>query len=129
MTSFRLLWLAGTLFIALALYAQNERCTLVGKVVDAAGAPAAAADIRLQRSGFGERYVGTTDCAGKFEMRGLPSGDYNLVVSLNGLFNKIEDLHVASAKPVDLGVIWFLLPAMSRVSQFAMGPRPQKQLR
>jgi hypothetical protein len=42
-------------------------------------------------------------------MRGLPSGDYNLIVSLNGLFNKIEELHVASAKPIDLGVIHLVL--------------------
>jgi hypothetical protein len=44
-------------------------------------------------------------------MRGLPAGDYNLIVSLNGLFNKIGELHVGSAKPVDLGVIHLVLAA------------------
>jgi hypothetical protein len=99
----------GTVLIAVSLCAQRETGTLIGKVVDVAGAPAASADIRLQRSGFGERYAGVADSAGKFEMRGLPSGDYNLVVSLNGLFNKIEELHVVSARPVDLGVIHLVL--------------------
>jgi hypothetical protein len=85
--------------------AQRETGTLTGRAVDVAGAPAASAEIRLQRSGFGQRYVGATDSAGKFEMRGLPSGEYNLVISLNGLFNKTAELHVAPAEQVDLGVI------------------------
>ncbi len=102
--------LAITLFFALGLYAQDETCTLKGRVADPAGAPAAAATIQLERSGFGERYRGATDSAGKFEIKDLPPGDYRVTISLNGFLNRtLDELHVAAGKPLDLGVLQLIL--------------------
>jgi Carboxypeptidase regulatory-like domain len=101
--------LAATTFIALGLHAQDELCSLVGRVVGPAGAPVASASLELARAGFGEIYRGTSDSSGRFEIKGLPPGLFRISVSSPFAYKIIDEFQVTAGKPADLGVVQLVL--------------------
>ena len=82
--------------------------TVVGKVVDASGNPAADAIVTLGQSGQKMRQAldTATDREGKFKLENVPEGDYNLNVRSKDIKLKAtRSLSVTAGHTTDIGTL------------------------
>src|SRR5512143_3355324 len=71
-------------FAALTLFAQTDRGTITGTVSDPAGAVVANAGIEARNSGTGAVYQVASSATGNYTIPQLPSGTYDLSVTVPG---------------------------------------------
>ncbi|HYX68827.1 MAG TPA: tetratricopeptide repeat protein [Terriglobales bacterium] len=70
---------------ALPLWAQLGNMAIVsGKVTSADGKPLAGADVQLTSRDIGRKNTGKTDKRGEYQIAGVTSGAYDILVTLNG---------------------------------------------
>jgi hypothetical protein len=73
------------LFLAvLAAFAQSDRGTITGTVVDPAGAVVAAAAVEIKNVATGAVYQAGTSATGNYTLSQLPAGQYELSVTVPG---------------------------------------------
>src|SRR5205814_3772803 len=69
---------------AAGLFAQSDRGTITGTIADPAGAVVAAAPIQGRNTGTGALYDAASSATGNYTLAQLPSGDYEVTVSVAG---------------------------------------------
>ncbi|WP_149698899.1 TonB-dependent receptor [Chitinophaga sp. CF418] len=79
-----------------ASFNEDNNGIIKGKVITSDGKPAADVPVVLQ----GTTHATTTDGAGSFTFRGIPAGNYQIVISQPGFSNVIKDITVASGQIV-----------------------------
>lgn len=79
-----------------ASFNEDDNGIVKGKVTTSDGKPAADVPVILQ----GTSHATTTDGAGSFVFRGIPAGNYQVVISQPGFNNVIKDITVASGQTV-----------------------------
>ena len=79
-----------------ASFDEDDNGIVKGKVMTSDGKPAADVPVILQ----GTSHATTTDGAGSFIFRGIPAGNYQVVISQPGFNNVIKDITVASGQTV-----------------------------
>ena len=94
--------------------AQNTTAAVGGRVVDAAGKPAAGASVTIQHLESGSTNNLVTDADGRYNARGLRvGGPYTITVSKAGLVDKREGVFLNLAETLSLDAR--LLPAAATV--------------
>ena len=79
--------------------AQNTTAAIGGRVVDAAGKPAAGATVTIQHLESGSTNNLVTDAEGRYNARGLRvGGPYTITISRDGLVDKQENVFLALAE-------------------------------
>lgn len=81
-----------------ALFNEDNNGVVKGKVVTSDGKPAADVPVILQ----GTSHATTTDGAGSFVLRGVPAGNYQLVISQPGFSSIIKDVTVTAGQTLTL---------------------------
>jgi hypothetical protein len=91
--------MAGT-----AAYAQTTTSSLRGRVVDAAGAPAAGATVVAVNAGTNQTYRATTDAQGNYLLNGVRAATYNLTVTgANGeTFSRVVTANIGQSATLDV---------------------------
>src|SRR4051812_43642057 len=82
---------------AIAKDSEDNNGVIKGKVVTSDGKEAADVAVILQ----GTRYATTTDGSGTFSFHNVPSGNYQVVVSLTGYTNVTKDIVVENGKTIN----------------------------
>ncbi|HEX5227691.1 MAG TPA: carboxypeptidase-like regulatory domain-containing protein [Bryobacteraceae bacterium] len=72
-----------------------------GTVLDRAGAPIANVAIQAKSAG-GQMYSASSDANGKYTLKGLPAGDYQLTAAAPGLTPYGRSVHLDQAQSLDL---------------------------
>ena len=75
-------------FVALALFAQTDRGTITGTIIDPAGAVVANAAIEARNTGTGATHPVASSATGNYTIPNLPTGTYELSVTVPG-FKKL----------------------------------------
>jgi len=75
-------------FVALTLFAQTDRGTITGTIIDPAGAVVANAAIEARNTGTGAVYQVASSATGNYTIPNLPTGTYELSVTVPG-FKKL----------------------------------------
>jgi iron complex outermembrane receptor protein len=75
---------------------EDDNGVVKGKVMTSDGKPAADVPVVLQ----GTTYSATTDGSGNFTMRGIPAGNYQVLIFQPGYNNVIKDITVAAGQTV-----------------------------
>ena len=92
------------------LFAQNITSSVLGTVVDPAGAVVAGAEIQLTRSDTGALNNATTDTAGLFRIVNILAGTYSVNVRAKGFKNlTVKEIVVDSSEAHDLGRLQLVL--------------------
>jgi hypothetical protein len=102
----RTLWVfVCSLVLAAAIFAQGDRGTITGTVVDPAGAVVAAASMEAKNAQTGAVYTTQTTATGNYTLSQLPAGNYEISVNLAG-FKKYtrQGLEVGVAQTVRIDV-------------------------
>ena len=73
-----------TLLIASAAFAQTDRGTITGAILDPAGAVVPGATIEAKNGATGETYTVGSTATGNYTMANLPAGSYELTVTAMG---------------------------------------------
>jgi hypothetical protein len=95
------------LFAAAALFAQSDRGTITGTVSDPAGAVVAGAPIQAKQLETGATYEAATSNTGNYTLSQLPTGAYELTVSVPGFKKLVRQnifLPVAQTLRIDLNL-------------------------
>src|SRR5512143_3958331 len=71
-------------FVALTLFAQTDRGTITGTIIDPAGAVVANAAIEARNTGTGAVYQVASSATGNYTIPNLPTGTYELSVTVAG---------------------------------------------
>ena len=90
--------------IAVALWAQSDRGTITGTVVDPAGAVVASAVVEATNTATDVAYSGASSATGNYTLAQLPAGTYNLSVVVPGFKKYLRPgiiVEVASIVRVD----------------------------
>src|SRR5258705_10111439 len=94
-TPTKILFLLSSLLILCAYVCAESTGSIEGQAVDERGAAVQGAQITARSQAIGVRRVTETDAAGRYQVAGLPLGDYHLEVQANGLKSQvIEKIHV-----------------------------------
>ena len=72
------------LFLVLTLFAQTDRGTITGTIIDPAGAVVANAAIEARNTGTGAVYQVASSATGNYTIPNLPTGTYELSVTVPG---------------------------------------------
>ncbi len=80
----RLIYTVCALLIASAAFAQTDRGTITGTVLDPAGAVVPSATIEAKNAATNETYNGAATGTGNFTLAALPAGTYELTVNAAG---------------------------------------------
>jgi hypothetical protein len=80
----RWLALASALFCFGVAFAQSDRGTITGTVIDPAGAVVPSAPIQARNTETGVAYQGETSSTGNYTIAQLPAGTYELTISVSG---------------------------------------------
>ena len=101
----RLATLAALLAVALpvALFAQNTFATISGSIRDLSGAVLPGVEVSVADTGRDARRVVHTDGAGRFELLGVPQGEYTLEAKLPG-FETYQQKLAMSGQDVSRGI-------------------------
>jgi hypothetical protein len=75
---------------ACPIFAQSDRGTITGTIGDPAGAVVANAPIQARNVGTGALYQATSTTTGNYTLAELPSGEYELAVSVAGFKKSIR---------------------------------------
>src|SRR5690242_14597385 len=75
---------ACLLFVALAAFAQSDRGSITGTILDPAGAVVPNAKIEAKNMDSGSVYEAVSSGTGNFTIPQLPSGNYELTVTVQG---------------------------------------------
>src|SRR5512142_3138601 len=75
-------------FVVLTLFAQTDRGTITGTIIDPAGAVVANAAIEARNTGTGAAYRVASSATGNYTIPNLPTGTYELSVTVPG-FKKL----------------------------------------
>ena len=75
---------AFLLILASAAFAQTDRGTITGTVLDPASAVVPGASIEAKNGATGEQYTGGTSRTGNYTLANLPAGTYELSVTASG---------------------------------------------
>src|SRR5579871_3085853 len=99
-------WKRGFCFcaIAVALWAQSDRGTITGTIVDPAGAIIANAVVEATNAATDVAYSGASSATGNYTLAQLPAGTYNLSVTVPGFKKYLRPgiiVEVASIVRVD----------------------------
>src|SRR3954467_11812122 len=70
--------------LSLAAFAQSDRGTITGTIIDPAGAVVAAAPIEIRNVENGAVYQAASSATGNYTLAQLPAGQYELSVSVAG---------------------------------------------
>lgn len=111
------------LFLSIVAFAQSDRGTVTGTVVDPAGAVVPNAPVRLKNADTGSEYQTSTTATGNFTLASIPAGSYDLMVSAQG-FNKHvhKGIQVQVALTVRLDVILSIGSTAESVTVTAEAP-------
>jgi Carboxypeptidase regulatory-like domain/TonB dependent receptor-like, beta-barrel len=71
-------------FVVLSLFAQTDRGTITGTIIDPAGAVVANGAIEARNTGTGAAYRVASSATGNYTIAQLPSGTYELTVTVTG---------------------------------------------
>jgi hypothetical protein len=71
-------------FIVLALFAQTDRGTITGTIIDPAGAVVANAAVEARNTGTDAKYPVASSATGNYTIPNLPTGTYDLTVTVQG---------------------------------------------
>jgi hypothetical protein len=71
-------------FLALTSFAQTDRGTITGTIIDPAGAVVANAAIEGRNTETGARYQVASSATGNYTIPNLPTGTYELSVTVAG---------------------------------------------
>ncbi|MEO8097095.1 MAG: TonB-dependent receptor [Acidobacteriota bacterium] len=75
----------AVLFVcAVAAFAQSDRATITGTVVDPSGAVLANAEIEARNAGTGQITNSSSTATGNFTLGQLPAGTYDLTINVSG---------------------------------------------
>jgi len=102
----RTLWgFVCSLVLTAAIFAQGDRGTITGTVVDPAGAVVAGASMEAKNAQTGAVYTTQTTATGNYTLSQLPAGNYEISVNLAG-FKKYtrQGLEVGVAQTVRIDV-------------------------
>src|SRR5437762_5654974 len=91
--------------LALCAFAQSDRGTITGTVVDPAGAVVAAAPVEARNSETGAVYQGATTGTGNYTLSQLPAGNYEMSVVVPGFKRYVRQnitVQVAATLRVDI---------------------------
>jgi len=108
--------------LAVAGFAQSTYYTFSGTVFDATDRVVPAATLTLTSPSRGARYEIKSDRAGRFELVGLPSGDYSVEVTVPGFAPYKETLTIAGANVIDRRIMLHLAPFTETISIRGGGP-------
>src|SRR5215510_7065285 len=98
-------WVAVLFVVSGIAFAQGDRGTITGTVVDAANAVVGGASIEARNSESGATYTAATTETGNYTLPQLPAGTYQLTVSLPGFKKYIrQNVLVAATQTVRLDV-------------------------
>jgi len=75
-------------FVALTSFAQTDRGTITGTIIDPAGAVVANAAVEARNAGTGAAYPVASSATGNYTIPNLPTGSYELSVTVPG-FKKL----------------------------------------
>ena len=119
----RLATLAALLAVALpvALFAQNTFATLSGSIRDLSGAVLPGVVVSVVDPGRGARRVVHTDGVGRFELLGLPQGEYTLEARLPG-FETFQQKLTLSGQDVNRSITLGIGTLQETVSVSNSGP-------
>ncbi|MBV9506865.1 MAG: carboxypeptidase regulatory-like domain-containing protein [Acidobacteriia bacterium] len=90
--------------VGICLFAQSDRGTITGTVVDPAGAVVANVVIEATNTATGVNYSGASSATGNYTLAQLPAGTYNLTVTTPGFKKYLRPniiVEVASTVRVD----------------------------
>ena len=112
------------LLISVSLtFAQSDRGTITGTVLDPAGAAVAGAAVDARNTGTGGQYRVAASATGNYTIPQLPSGSYTLTVSVAGFKNYIrEGLMVQAAQTIRIDPILEVGSATESVTVTAEAP-------
>jgi hypothetical protein len=102
---------------ATTVFAQSDRGTITGTIADPAGAVVAAAPIQARNTGTGALYDVASSATGNYTLAQLPSGDYEVAVSVAG-FKKFvrQGLTVQAAQTMRIDIVLQLGDASESVT-------------
>lgn len=87
-----LLWTYVMLLsVGLALFGQEFRASLTGRVVDASGASVSGANVQAQAKATGAISSSTTDASGYYQILFLIPGEYTVITESAGFEKKIQE--------------------------------------
>jgi hypothetical protein len=97
---------AVILFLAFAGYAQAQiaSSTLSGTVTNPSGTPVANAKVTVRNVTSGESVEAQSDSAGKYEVKNLVPGDYEVSVSAEGFGTTVQKVTVAQGAAQTLNI-------------------------
>ncbi len=102
------------LFGGMAMFGQTITSSIVGTVVDPAGAVVPGAEITLTNTGTAGVHNATADAAGFFRMANIYAGTYSATVSSKGFKGlTINDIALGTSETRDLGRMILTLGAMT----------------
>src|SRR5258705_4331551 len=94
-TPTKILFLLSSLLILCAYVCAESTGSIEGQAVDERGAAVQGAQITARSQAIGVRRVTETDAAGRYQVVGLPLGDYRLEVQAKGFKSQvIEKIHI-----------------------------------
>jgi Carboxypeptidase regulatory-like domain/TonB dependent receptor-like, beta-barrel len=92
-------------FFALTLFAQTDRGTVTGTIIDPAGAVVANAAVEARNTGTGAVYRVASSATGNYTIAQLPSGTYELSVTVTGFKKFIRTgLTIEAAQTIRVNV-------------------------
>jgi hypothetical protein len=94
-------------FVAAVALAQSDRGTITGAIADPAGAVVANAPIEVRNTETGAVYQAANSATGNYTMSQLPTGTYELSVTLPGFKKYVRQnigLGMAQTLRVDVGL-------------------------
>src|SRR5262245_13456153 len=107
---------AATLLFVTAgtLFGQTSTGSVAGRVVDASGAPIAAADVRLINEATRNSRQAATSTGGDFLFVDVQPGDYSLQIKVNG-FKQLDKtgMHLAASDALSAGTLQLQVGAVS----------------
>lgn len=117
------MWLALILSLSSSAFAQSDRGTITGTVVDASGAYVPNAAITAVNPATGQEVKVSTTETGNFTIPSLPAGTYNLIVEMQG-FRRYEQqgIRVQVAQTARIDVTMQIGQATESVSVTADAP-------
>ena len=103
----RVVWAVAVVFVVIGIvFAQGDRGTITGTVVDAANAVVGGASIEARNSESGATYEAATTETGNYTLAQLPAGTYQLTVTLPGFKKYIrQNIVVAATQTVRLDAV------------------------
>ena len=99
------LLLVGCILLIVAAYAQSDRGSITGTVIDPVGAVVPGAKVTATNTLTGARTETVATATGNYELSFLPAGTYNIIVEMAGfraLLRKGIEVQVAQTARVDL---------------------------